>query len=221
MGGRFRKRLRADWVYRSNAQSAEDQDEIADVLGTYEPLIFTHSTGVGNSLAHILYDSQQWGALQGGGGVALGGWTRAINRAARAEGRKATILAVEGIIYWEPSVWALGNLMAIGVRLGCFEQDPGTGNILLDAAYSMWTNEVGGSSSRPSGWANPGRGNTWERRYHVGFSETVPFFVSRIAWRGRRVLQPNECFAVYTELENTSVNTRTQMWLRTLVSDES
>jgi len=107
--------------------------------------------------------------------------------------------------------------------MGVFEQDVATGNFLLDTEYSMWANAplaAGSSLSLPAQWANSGRNNAWERRLHVGWSETRPFHVQTIRWRGRRRLEPNECFGLYTELEATSVNTRTQYWLRTLVSDE-
>jgi len=215
------KRRKADWVYRGNARIGTDPDgSDADLLGTYEPFIFSHTTGPGNSQGHVLYDSQNWLASVGAGGADIGTGLRTLNRSARAEGRKPTMLAVEGIVYWEPTTWALGNLMAIGMRIGVFEQDPGTGNLLLDTAYSMWRDETGGSLSTVGMWANNGRGNAWERRIHYGFSDNSVFTVARIRWHGRRTLMPNECFALYTELEATSVNTRTQAWIRTLVQDE-
>lgn len=215
-----RRQPRADWVYRSNARADDAVGSDADVIGTYEMNIPPHAGGPGNAQGHILYDSVNYLAQFGAGGNIVGGVQRMIGRAARAEGRKPCILAVEGIIYWEPSIWALGNLMAIGTRFGVFEQDPGTGQVLLDPAYSMWMNEVGGSQSKPAQWANGTRGNAMERRTHVGYSDTRPFHVERWRFRTRRFLAANECFAVYTELENTSVDTRTQWWLRTLVADE-
>jgi len=195
--------------------------EDADLVGSYSGFIPAHLTGPANAQSHVLYDSQNYTRQVLGGqfGVGLG----QLGRVARAEGRRPLILAVEGIVYWEPSTWALGNLMAIGMRLGVFEQDPGNGVFLVDAAYSMWVDEPAVASSSLStvgDWANNGRGNAWERRIHYGFSDNQAFTVTRIRWRGRRALQPNECFGLYTELEPTSVNTRTQYWLRTLVADE-
>lgn len=219
---RGRTKRRADWVYRPNARLVATYGVIdADVVGSYTGYIPAHGTGPGNAQGHVLYDSQNYLKALVGGPFAQP--TSALPRAARAEGRNPTILAVEGIVYWEPSTWALGNLMAIGMRLGTFQQSPGTGSFLLDPGYSMWIDEPAGAGSDlsvPALWANNGRGNAWERRIHYGFSDNQAFTVVRVRWRGRRTLKPDECFGLYTELEPTSVNTRTQFWLRTLVADE-
>lgn len=221
--GRFKRpKRRADWVYRSSGHIESTAGAGVDLLGTYDSNVLNHTSGTAASQGHILYDSQNY--LRTPVRETFGGVLSHIPRAARAEGRKPTILAVEGIVYWEPSTWALGSLMAIGMRLGVFEQDPGSGNVLLDPEYSMWNDgpyAAGGSLSKVVDWANNGRNNTWERRIHYGFSDNSVFTVVRVRWRGRRSLLANECFALYTELEGTSVDTRTQYWLRTLVADEA
>lgn len=210
------RRPKADWVYRNNLLNA---GAYADGLGTYEPQVIAHSTGVINAQSHVLYDSHNYLSASRSATPLLGfGFTRSH---ARAAGRKPTILAVEGIVYWEPSVWAAGNLMAIGMRIGAYEQDV-SGVFSLDPNYSMWVQQLGAGtdSTNPAYWANAGRQNAWERRVHYGFSDNSVFKVVRVSWRGRRVLNDNECWGLYTELEGTSVNTRTQYWLRSLVSDE-
>lgn len=213
---------RADWVYRHGGRPEATSVNANDLLGTYDSSIVAHGTGVANAQGHILYDSQNY--MRASVRETFGGVLSHVPRAARAEGRKPSILAVEGIVYWEPDTWALGQLMAIGMRVGVFEQDPGSGNILIDPEYSMWEDAqyvAGSSLSTVVDWANNGRGNAWERRVHYGFSDNQAFTVLRVRWRGRRALLPNECFALFTELEGTSVNTRVQYWLRTLVADEA
>lgn len=215
-----RKARKADWVYRHHVIDSNNNPAVFDQLGTYEPGIVSHATGVDQAQSHILYDSQNYIAHVAAGGVIAPTGLPHLQGQARAEGRKPLILAVEGIVYWEPSMWALGNLMAIGMRMGVFEQDQRLGVFSLDVGYSMWLNATGAQQQRVGAWANNGRNNAWERRIHYGFSDNQAFVVVRVNWRGRRRLEPNECFGLYTELEGTSVGTRTQYWLRTLVADE-
>lgn len=214
-----KRRMRADWVYRSHAYGPFN--EALDLLGTYEEDVVSQSSGIANAQSHVLYDSRDYIATQGTQGANfLADLPAYIGPAGRAEGRNPTILRTEGIIYVEPSTWALGNLIAWGGRIGAFEQD-GTGVFSLDAAYSMWVNETTSTFQQVGHWANNGRGNAWERRVHYGFSDNQQFVVIRVKWNGRRILKPNECWGLFTELESTSVTTRSQYWLRTLVSDES
>lgn len=206
--GRRRSRRPSDWVYRSNGYAVNGF--VADNLGTYEPTVFPVASGVGESRARILYDSSNYlteTARGGAGPVQLG-------REARAEGRRTKVVEVDGILYVEPSTWAVGNLIALGWRIGVFDQDVSSGFISLDANYSMW--ESGGAYAAAQ-WANATRQNLAERRIHFGFSDNQQFFTARIRWRGRRLLAENECLALYLELESTSVNTRMQCWCRTRV----
>jgi len=210
--------MRADWVYRSHALGSFNEN--LDLLGTYDGDIVSQSAGLANAQSHILYESRDNMAAQVVAGSAFHADVPAfIGPAGRAEGRNPTILRTEGIIYVEPSTWVLGNLIAWAGRIGAFEQD-GTGVFSLDAAYSMWENETVGAFQQVGHWANNGRGNAWERRVHYGFSDNQQFVVIRVKWNGRRILKPNECWGLFTELESTSVTTRSQYWLRTLVSDE-
>lgn len=124
----------------------------------------------------------------------------------------------EGIVYVEPTTWALGSLIAWGFRIGIFEQDPMSGAIGLDPSYSMWATGPGSGDPNPATWANQGRTNIHERRIHYGFSDNATFTVQKFRVPIGRRLQDHECLAVYFEGENTSVDIRTQWWLRTLVT---
>lgn len=219
---RTTRRAPRDWVYRSNAALLGVGTNANDQLGTYQELVMGHSTGVAQAQSHILYDSHDYMAELTRGGVGTGNTINAqgvLRREARAEGRKPCIHAVEGVIYVEPTVWAIGNLIALGARLGVFEQDT-SGVFLLDASYSMWTDQVLVLAEHVSKFANNRRNNAWERRWFMGWSDTRPFMVVKIRWRGRRYLESNECFGLFTELQSTSVNTRMQYWMRTLVSGD-
>lgn len=217
------RKKRADWVYRPNIQRGDFSGGESDALGTYEGSILNHTAGIAAAQSHVLYDSHNYfgEGPRGGLPTGAGGTQPQLTRAARAEGRRATILAVEGFVYVEPQTWVLGNLIAMGFRLGAFEQDL-TGVFSLDPAYSMWLDNPGSPFEQVAHWANYRRSNQWERRVHYGFSPDGPNLVQiPIRWKGRVSLGAKECFGLYTELESTSVATRCQYWLRTLVQDES
>lgn len=234
--GRFPRRrgfrtMRGDWVYRGDTTAVyaltPSTTQLTPALnvprGTYSPTITTITAGPETSNVFMLYDSQSRMRHQ-----ASTFFTAAntfgyadLHGAARAEGREPLILAVEGMIYFEPTVWALGNLMAIGIRPIVLEQDPADGGVLLSPTYSMW--DDGTVLQAPIGncadWAND---KMWllDRRIHHGFSDNQTFITPHFRWKGRRRLKPNQCLALYVELEGTSVNVRMQPWLRTFVIDE-
>jgi len=220
-----RKRRGADWVYRQgyNLIGTRGTGLGADLIGTYDPSVTTVSTGQANAQSRILYDANDYFADLTRGGVGSAGTlaSQAVaTRAGRSEGRKPCMRAVEGYIYCEPSTWAIGNVMALGVRLGVFEQDIGSGVITIDSAYSMWAYTATLQDPGPAHWANSSRMNCKEWRIWNAFSQNSPLVVMRIRWRGRKFLNANECFALYLEAPTTSINVRTQYWLRTLVEDE-
>lgn len=215
-GGSRRPVLRekADWVYRSSVRAIGTQLPGNDTLGTYEALVRGQSSGVTNATALILYDSQNRRMATGRFAAGPGGF----QAAGIAGGRSPRVLGVEGSIYVEPSSWAVGNLIAHGMRVCIFEQDVASGSALLDVDYSMWANAT---TSSPADWVNQGRSVLLERRRHHGFSQNQTFFTAGFRWRGRRVLAPHEGLFLYLELESTSVNVRFQTWFRSLVADEA
>lgn len=205
-------RPRPDWVYRNDARAVAGLGG-SDDLGTYSVVVKALTSGVVNALGMVLYDS----ANRMQANVPAGAGQGYLSRAARAEGRKPHIRAVEGLVYLEPTAWALGNLIAYGSRILIAEQDIDTGVPVLDAEYSMWANGLVTSASL---WANQGRQNVQEKRLFYGFSDNQAFTVARYSWTGLRALEPHEALFLYMELETTSVNVRFQPFLRTLVSDE-
>jgi len=222
---RKRSRVRADWVYRNSAKVFGTGIQANDQLGTYESAVQSQNTGVANATSHILYDSNNYiGVLTRGGigSAATSGTTGVLGRHIRAEGRKPMIMAMQGAIFCEPQTWTLGNVMAVGIRIGVFEQDI-SGVFSLDIGYSMWAPEAGVPFSTPAHWANNTRNNKREWRFWKSFGDasTPPLMVLRLFWRGRAYLEGNECFGLFTELQSTSVGTRMQYWCRTLVADES
>jgi len=212
------RRKRADWVYRGNQYQAGIAGAGMDpsVQASYTPSITSIMSGLVNSRALILYDSVNRLKVVAGVGVSGANF---MERAARAEGRRPSIMASEGTIYFEPDTWALGNLWAIGWRLGVFLQDPVSGAVSVPGTYTMWTD--GGMGDNPAVWANDKK---WvqEERFFKTFTDNQGNGVTTLhyRWRGRRSLGPDECFALYIELEPTSVNGRLQPWCRSLVQDE-
>lgn len=219
-----RSRLRADWVYRANNRVLGTGVLGNDTLGTYEPTVKTQNGGVAAASGNVLYDSKNYI-----GTVTRGGIGAVINQAslgviptaARAAGKKPCMLAMEGVLYIEPQAWVLGNVMAVGVRLGVFEQDL-SGVFSIDVGYSMWRDETVFAFSSPAHWADDKRRHAKEWRFFKAFGDasTTPLIVGHLRWRGRRYLEDYECFGLYTELGAAGIGVRMQYWCRTLVSDE-
>lgn len=215
-------RPRADWVYRQHAIRADNGAQV-DSLGTYDDGLVSQTGGIAQAQSHILYDSHDQLGVWTASGIEVPAGTpaRLVSRAARAEGRRATILAVEGCVLLSPGEWALGNLVAWSWRMGAFEQDR-TGVFSLDAQYSMWVTGGATPFEPPAQWANFRRLNAKEDRvWHAFDADRLnPLFKVRIFWKGRRTLDPRDCWGLYTEMENTSIGIDQQFWLRTLVVDE-
>lgn len=205
-------RPKADWVYRANVRAAAPLVG-ADALGTYEPAVRNINSGHQEGNAIVLYDSHNYVA----GAVRTPSALGVLPNAGRAEGSKATALRVEGQMYLEPSTWAVGNIMAAGMRIFVAEQDIASGLCLLDPDYSMWENTV---TTQPADFANNYRMNMREVRFFQGFDTNDVLWSIRFGWRGRMRLQANEALWLWLELEGTSVNGRYQSWFRTLIQDE-
>lgn len=203
-----------DWVYRTNAIAS---DGSIDGLGTYQNVASTLVGG--GSAAWILYDSHNHKELLLRGQSPPGGVQQSLSMAARAEGRNPLIRRVSAMIRVNPSAWALGSSYVIGLRLGIFEQDPDTGNVLLDVSYSMFA-DLG--NAYVADWANS-RENLREYRRYVLFTDASSSGQMHVQlnWAGMRRLLPHQCLAIYAETQGGSVNTTWQRWCRTLVADEA
>lgn len=208
-----RRRERADWVYRSNTFDAAGT--LVDGLGTYEASDQPFLAGLGGG-ARVLYDSHNrfTAAQMNPGNINLPGQPRA----GRAEGRRAKIRAVQGVVIVRPSTWALGSVIRFGMRFGAFEQDPASPGFLIDPNYSLWSVTTA-TMFQPAVWAND-RNWDHERRLAVTFSDNSQLFPLRFNFRVNRSLQPNMCYGIYMESTAGSVNLNLQFWLRTLVVDE-
>lgn len=212
---RARKR-KADWVYRGTV--FDSAGGAIDDLGTYSAQLKTLAAGVAFANAAVLYDSHNYTASTVAGqfdAPRVRVWSPG-----RAEGGKAFIHAVQGVIIITPSVWTVGSEFRYGIRFGIFEQDASVGAFLLDPAYTMWSAATT-FIAQPALWAND---RMWVkemrfcRRFATG-NETVMWNLP-FRFPVKRSLKPNQCFGIFTETPSGSATLIEQMWFRTLVSDE-
>lgn len=211
-------RKRYDWVYRGvpgpgtaigGWSAGSDQPGLASYTSTITGL----NSGYNNSRALILLDSDSTDLQVIPTSPVLVG---RLPGAARPNHPRTVATRVEGIIYCEPSTWSGGSLMALGWRLDQFEQETDSGYPAVDTNYTMWVSS-GAETDQAVNWANiPFLKEGREFKAYSDASAT-PLMVVHIRWQGRTVLRPGNCLAIYLESESTSVNMRTQPWLRTLV----
>jgi len=200
-----------DWVYRGGITDNEGSQAFEHA--TYAPATF--GLNQGESTGHVLYDSANYmKALLGNSNVA--------NSAARAAGKRPKTFRVKGQITWEASVWATGDELQMGFRIGVFQQDPLDGILLAPATYSMMST-TGSMAFNPDVWANIRRNNLWEHRNYQHFatgneSSRRTLYINTPA---KAMLGSDECLAIYIEMSNASESMRYQLWLATYVSDES
>jgi len=214
----MRKRQRMDWVYRG-WEVLPDDDDFSD-HESFGPHIWTCSAT--NPAAAVLYDSRNYLAQPTGGS---GGLMRTIMpMAARAEsGRRPKIVRVSGYIFFEPTTWSAGSLIESGFRIGIFEQDSNTGDVITPSInWSLWN--VGAvPQEQPAVWANSKRQNLWERRVRRAFSTSNDQASQTIVVNAaiRAYLDENECLAIIAQNSGPSVDTRGTFWLRSLVADHN
>lgn len=206
---------RADWVYRG----WETDEGGTPILDQMSYGVEARSIAASGSAIAMLYDSHDY-MLQAVGGGAGAGVAGHLPYSARAEGRKATCLRVQGMLSYEASTWAAGSRLELGWRLGVFEQAADTGLVLLDVAYSMYTSST--LKDQPAVWANDQATHIAERRIRFEFSagNEASLRTQKLDISFKRRLRSHECLALYLELPATSVGIRYQTWLRTLVQDE-
>jgi len=205
-----RKREQWDWVYRSRMVGFPPFNA-ADTQWTYGPQIRAIASGPAESLAFVLVDSYNY--AQARMGLNAASVTTLLRPAAVAEPRRTTVRAVQGQLYAEPSTWALGSFIGLGMRIIKAEQAH-TGEALLAATYSMWADLVPDDCATFANQATMLR----ERRFDTTFAAGQPnAFNLRFGWSGRTTLRPEEGLFLYIELDGTSVDLRTQTWFRSLV----
>lgn len=209
------RRMRADWVYRPREYDEELGTYLLD-HESYGPSTFTVTSGVGGIVGAVLLDSTNYLHEQTG-------ISRRMPSSARpSRFRRPTVHMVAGIIDIEPTTWALGTILQLGARIGVWQQDAVSGDLLTPSAnYSMFA--VTNYAQMPAIWANDRRNNLWERRWHDNFStsndqaqRTLP-----IGARVKARLSEDEALGIFLEVPAGSVNLRGQFWLRTLVSGGS
>lgn len=207
---------RADWVFRSDLH--DEAGGLIDPFGTYEQAPVSLPAGDTNSVGQVLYDSHNYIA----NAVAMSANVPIFQpRAARAEGGRARILAVKGVVMITPSQWALGNAYLLGMRFGIFEQDPTSGALLVPAEYNMWgfAGAPTQNATKPSVFANQ-RNWDLEVRFQRAFGDSGDRFNHLVSFRCRRSLRPHEAYGVYCALAPGSTTSAVAFWLRSLVVDE-
>lgn len=209
-------RRKRDWVYRPNVRGlATAPFSGTDSLGTYEFQVRSLTTGAAGAQILWLVDAQNRDLQTSLTGV---GAANFLPGSARPAPSRRKVLAVEGIIYVEPSTWAAGNLMAMGVRIGAYEQDINTGLASVDPDMTMWLGPAGGLGQGAAAiYANDRQLCMYEQRAFKSFGDNGSIMVMRIRTRLNWSLQPQHGLGLWWEGESTAVNIRYQTWLRTLV----
>lgn len=202
---------RPDWVYRPNG--LDDVGAVVDPWGSYEGAVKPMGAGIAAATLAILYDSHNYVA----NAVLANAPSVLIRAPARAEGGKARILMVEGVLLVTPSTWAAGSSFDLGCRFGIFPQDPSDGALFVDAQYSLW--QATSQTDHPAYWAND---RQWQKeaRFNETFLENRATFRYNFRFPVRRTLRPHECYALYLESATGSVSLNMRTFFRTLVSDE-
>lgn len=206
--------VKKDWVFRGSEwddDAGAADPSLASYTGAFRSLV------AGESTALILYDSQNYIRESVGTDPA----NLFLNRAARAEGRRAQTYRVRGWLGWEATTWTLGNNVYFGWRIGAFEQDNGDGGVLVPAGYNMLAPVVF-TDNQPDVYANMQRSNAWEHfiAYHFATGNETSRRSMNLNVAARRSLAANECLALYWESALSGVNIRYSSFLSTLVSDE-
>lgn len=213
---RRRFKRRADWVFRGNTY--DQAGALIDDAGSYVVNETTILPGVPNAQPFILYDSHDRIVQTVSSGINVPVLSSASGR---AEGRRAFIHWCKGTMFYRPSAWAAGNAMSFGLRFGIYEQDPATGALLIDPAYTLFSTP-GITTLGVSHWANDGQWQK-ERRIWVAFNDNSQRMSTSFSFPVRRSLPANMCYAIFAEVNNQpaeSVNVILRPFFQTLVSDE-
>lgn len=217
-----RKRTRADWVYRPSLY-IDDEGAVQLVnLGSYLGDRQVGLTpGINGVQTLILYDGTDFLAESTRASISQTGIQQGVlTRAARAEGKEATVLAVQGSIRVVPNGWAAGTRFDLGFRLGWFEQDDLSGLASVDPDYTMW--DTGATTfETPAVMADQKTANIRTWRIHRGFNDTEGTIQVNIFWKGRRRSPSSKHgLMLWCETAPGSLTLNLMPNLRTLVVDE-
>lgn len=212
--------MRGDWVYRGLEYTPAGA-QLASQTSSYTGL--TRNSGAytlssGTQIGLILYDSSNYMMR-----TTTQTATSRMSTAARAEGRRATVMAVNGFIFITPNAWTVGSNFLIGWRLVVCDQNEFTGALDLPAAYSFV--QQAPTAALPSsdfamsanGWGNLAEGYKFQT-----FDQNDASWMLHIKWRGRRSLESNSCLGLLMESAGPAVGSTTLLVsprLRSLVHD--
>jgi len=202
-GGRRRRFVRKDWVYTE---------------GGYLAGVFSQGTGPVNALAQpLLWASGAERIITIGNENVVPGVVDYTRGFAKPEPRPQVVYAVEGTIHMNPSGWALGNEFLWGWRLMIYKMDAITGQIEVDADYSMWENAP--APFVHFAYFRNSSDVLAEGRIMRTFSDSGGNFQTRVRWSstmGRR-LEEDEGLYLWLEGANASVTSvRNRLFFRTL-----
>jgi len=221
-------RPKADWVYRPFIETGEPfgayMGAITQSVPRNDPVL-----GVINSGHAILYDSVSFIQVATQQSFAL---TQNMPAAARAEGRRPTVLQVEGQVHFRIGAWTTGNTTMFGVRLGWYEQDVQTGFPSIEPEYSMFEPQIvtGGLIQDVATYANDRLKNIREWTFVRNYGDTGSIPLSHLTInvkfpRGRRAPSANHCLMLYYECSGmvTPVNGGVTIWTqcRSLIADDN
>lgn len=208
--GTRRRRPRADWVYRNDVVG---EDSALNSYGGWQPsnVVRSLGSGIDGAISTILYDSPNFLRVLNGADIVAGGvgadWI--LSQAARITERKhPTAIAVEGHVYWSPTTFTLGSRLIVKGRLGWYEQDDDTGQVLLETGFDIWDGPGDTLANNANNSIEHIHDFCWAQQGIV--DNTIINGMRHFMWRGRR-RQPSErhCLAIVWEQPNTSAYSNT------------
>lgn len=199
------RRKRMDWVYRPQGEFSSTPGAYCLVSNTMP--VNNPGAGLINARAVVLLDSVAYLNVLTAEGFAN---SAGMPAAARPEHvRRPTVYCVEGDIPYRLLQFLAGNQILWGWRLGWFEQDVATGELSVEADYSMFEPHIVGAVPQSDivRWANDQKNNLKERfffkRYGTG-DASEEAGVMRVFWRGRSTAPTQRhCLALYFEGSGT------------------
>lgn len=204
------RELRPDWVYNNLSYTTVPEDLQAgqtNALG----IQLVNSENVMRAVQFGQVEFLNLASANSATSEVVGSWER-------PEGRRTTVHAFEAYLQYVPSTWTLGTTHVIGARLVVFEQDAITGQAIVPAGYSMWTQNpaLGSGLGR---WANEKR-CIHEWRWTNSFNSQVasPIFHQQLRWKFKWRLRPEEALFLYLEQQSGAASCRITTLCRTLLS---